>query len=111
MRAARAFLSELSEPAWRFIHEITGSAFATMRQRVACHLLDLASERGPEPEGSSWSRSPSKSWPMQSGRSGRSSSGSCASCARRGSVRTERDRIVLTDAARLMDERRWNASS
>ena len=41
---ARAFLGELSERVLDFIAEIPGSAFATVRQRVAHHLLDLASE-------------------------------------------------------------------
>lgn len=47
---ARALLSELSERVLSFIAEIPGSAFATVRQRVARHLLDLASEsqRGSE---------------------------------------------------------------
>jgi CRP/FNR family cyclic AMP-dependent transcriptional regulator len=48
LRVARAFLGELSERAWSFIYEIPGSAFATVRQRVARHLLDLAAMRQPE---------------------------------------------------------------
>ena len=49
VRVARALLDELSERVTSFIAEIP-SAFATVRQRVARHLLDLASEsqRGPE---------------------------------------------------------------
>jgi CRP/FNR family transcriptional regulator, cyclic AMP receptor protein len=49
-RVARALLDELSERVLSFIAEIPGSAFATVRQRVARHLLDLASEsqRGSE---------------------------------------------------------------
>jgi CRP/FNR family cyclic AMP-dependent transcriptional regulator len=43
-RVARALLDELSERVLSFIAEIPGSAFATVRQRVARHLLDLASE-------------------------------------------------------------------
>lgn len=39
---ARALLDELSERVMSFIAEIPGSAFATVRQRVARHLLDLA---------------------------------------------------------------------
>jgi hypothetical protein len=36
-----------------FVAELSGNAFATVRQRVARHLLDLASERqrGPERPG------------------------------------------------------------
>ena len=43
-RFARALLDELSERVLSFIAEIPGSAFATVRERVARHLLDLASE-------------------------------------------------------------------
>lgn len=39
---ARALLDELSERVISFIAEIPGSAFASVRQRVARHLLDLA---------------------------------------------------------------------
>ncbi len=47
---ARALIDELSDRVLSFIAEIPGSAFATMRQRVARHLLDLASstQRGAE---------------------------------------------------------------
>jgi CRP/FNR family cyclic AMP-dependent transcriptional regulator len=62
VRVARALLSELSERAGGFLHEIPGSVFTTVRQRVARHLLDLASERGLGPEGRElWSRSLSRS--------------------------------------------------
>ena len=40
---ARAIIDELSDRVLSFISEIPGSAFATVRQRVARHLLDLAS--------------------------------------------------------------------
>jgi CRP/FNR family cyclic AMP-dependent transcriptional regulator len=43
-RIAGALLEELSERVLSFIAEIPGSAFATVRQRTARHLLDLASE-------------------------------------------------------------------
>ena len=49
-RVARALLDELSERVLSFIAEIPGSAFATVRQRVAQHLLDLASDSQPGPE-------------------------------------------------------------
>ncbi|HSI97644.1 MAG TPA: Crp/Fnr family transcriptional regulator [Gaiellaceae bacterium] len=41
---SRALLSELSERVLSFIAEIPGSVFASVRQRVARHLLDLATE-------------------------------------------------------------------
>jgi CRP-like cAMP-binding protein len=44
VRVARALLQEVSERALSFVAKIP-SAFATVRQRVARHLLDLASER------------------------------------------------------------------
>ena len=44
VRVARALLDELSERVLSFIAEIPGSTFATVRQRVARHLLDLGSE-------------------------------------------------------------------
>jgi CRP-like cAMP-binding protein len=40
-----ALLDELSQRVLSFVAEIPGSAFATVRQRVARHLLDLASEQ------------------------------------------------------------------
>jgi hypothetical protein len=49
-RVARALIDELSERVLSFIGEIPGSAFATLRQRVARHLLDLASEGQTGPE-------------------------------------------------------------
>jgi CRP/FNR family transcriptional regulator len=40
---ARALIYELSDRVMSFIAEISGNAFATVRQRIARHLLDLAS--------------------------------------------------------------------
>ena len=45
LRVARAVIAELSERVVNFVAEIPGSAFSTVRQRVARHLLDLASEQ------------------------------------------------------------------
>ena len=39
---AEALLGELADRAVTYVHEITGSAFSSVRQRVARHLLDLA---------------------------------------------------------------------
>ena len=44
VRVACVLLKELSERAQSFVHEISAGAFATVRQRVARHLLDVASE-------------------------------------------------------------------
>ena len=53
-RVADALLHELADRVLSFIHEITGSAFTSVRQRVARHLLDLAAQesratRGAQP--------------------------------------------------------------
>lgn len=53
-RVADALLRELADRVLCFVHEITGSAFTSVRQRVARHLLDLAAQessvtRGPPP--------------------------------------------------------------
>lgn len=45
VRVARVLVDELAERVLTFIPEIPGSAFTTVRQRVARHLLDLAAER------------------------------------------------------------------
>ena len=44
VRVANALLEELSERVLSFVAEIPGGAFSTIRQRVARHLLDLATE-------------------------------------------------------------------
>jgi CRP/FNR family transcriptional regulator, cyclic AMP receptor protein len=45
VRVAGIFLEETSERVLSFVAEISGSTFSTVRQRLARHLLDLASER------------------------------------------------------------------
>ena len=80
VRVARALLDELSERVMAFIAEIPGGAFASVRQRVARHLLDLASES--QDGGALLVRSASRTSPMPSARSGRSLSGRCGSCVR-----------------------------
>jgi CRP/FNR family transcriptional regulator, cyclic AMP receptor protein len=44
VRVARALIDELTDRVLAFVGEIPGSAFATVRERLAGHLLDLASE-------------------------------------------------------------------
>ena len=46
VRVSNALLAETSERVLSFLGELSGSAFATVRQRVARHLLDLASGGG-----------------------------------------------------------------
>ncbi len=45
VRVAKALLAELSERALALVAEIRSSTFSNVRQRIARHLLDLASER------------------------------------------------------------------
>lgn len=118
LRVARAFLGELSERALSFVYEIPGGVFATVRQRVARHLLDLASARVGEQ-------------PAPDHRAGReltvrvsqqelaNAVGTVREVVVRvlrdlrqdGVVRTERDRIVLLEPARLIQEQGWNQGS
>jgi CRP/FNR family cyclic AMP-dependent transcriptional regulator len=113
VRVARAFLAEQSERALNFVHEIPGSAFATMRQRVARHLLDLASERA-----STCGRG--QELAVQVSQRGLADSvGTVREVVVRvlrelredGLVRTERDRIVLVDPDQLTRELGWNRRS
>ena len=113
VRVARAFLAEQSERALNFVYEIPGSAFATMRQRVARHLLDLASERA-----SGCARGQELGVPVTQ-RELADSVGTAREVVVRvlrelrqdGLVRTERDRIVLVDPDRLTRELGWNPGS
>jgi CRP/FNR family cyclic AMP-dependent transcriptional regulator len=107
VRVARAFLGEQSERAISFLYEVPGSAFATVRQRVARHLLDLASEGEPGLTVSV----------------GQQELASAVGTVREvvvrvlrdlrtaGVVRTERGLIVVLDPARLIAEQDWNSSS
>jgi CRP/FNR family transcriptional regulator, cyclic AMP receptor protein len=49
-RVARALLTETSERVMSFVAEFSGHAFANVRQRIARHLLDLASDQQPSGE-------------------------------------------------------------
>jgi len=117
VRVAQAFLSELSERVLSFIWEIPGSAFATVRQRVARHLLDMASERVPEPPSAPRSRS--ELTVNVSQRELAEAVGTAREVVVRvlrelrqdGVVRTGRDRIVIADPARLIQDYGWNPGS
>jgi CRP/FNR family transcriptional regulator, cyclic AMP receptor protein len=117
VRVARAFLDELSERARSFVYEIPGSAFTTMRQRVARHLLDLASESGQQ--HSSGPESAQELTVLVSQQQLADSVGTVREVVvrvlrelrRDGVVRTERDGIVIIDPDRLIQEQGWNSSS
>lgn len=115
-RVALAFLRELSERARSFIYEIPDSAFANVRQRVGRHLLDLASERGPErPSDQKAGQLTVKISQQELA----DAVGTVREVVVRvlralrqdGVVRTERDRIIIVDPARLIQEQGWNTSS
>jgi CRP/FNR family transcriptional regulator len=97
--------------------EIPGSAFATVRQRVARHLLDMASERVPEP--ASAPRPRSELTVNVSQRELAEAVGTAREVVVRvlrelrqdGVVRTGRDQIVIADPDRLIRESGWNPGS
>jgi CRP/FNR family cyclic AMP-dependent transcriptional regulator len=106
VRVTGAFLREQSERAISFFYEVPGSAFATVRQRVARHLLDLASEGAPELVVSASQQQLAEAV------------GTVREVVVRvlrelrtaGVVRTERNRIIILDPARLIAEQDWNSS-
>ena len=116
-RVATALLGEVSERVLSFVWEISGSAFATVRQRVARHLLDMASERVPEP--ASAPRPRSELTVRVSQRELAEAVGTAREVVVRvlrelrqdGVVRTGRDQIVIADPDRLIRESGWNPGS
>ena len=118
LRVARAFLGELSERALSFVYDIPGGAFATVRQRVARHLLDLASARvGEQPAPDH--RAGRELTVQVSQQELANAVGTVREVVVRvlrdlrqdGVVRTERDRIVLLEPARLIQQQGWNQGS
>jgi CRP/FNR family transcriptional regulator, cyclic AMP receptor protein len=112
-RVARAFLEELSERAQTFIYEIPGSVFATVRQRVARHLLDLALEREPGHQSGQELVAPVSQKELAE------AAGTVREVVVRvlrefrevGAIRTARNGIVIIDPARLALEQGWNSGS
>jgi CRP/FNR family transcriptional regulator len=111
VRVARAFLDELSERAQSFLYEIPGGAFATVRQRVARHLLDLASEGTGEPGQELVVRTTQQQLADAVGTVREVVVRALRELRQDGVVRTERDRIVILDPARLTHELGWNSGS
>jgi CRP/FNR family transcriptional regulator, cyclic AMP receptor protein len=112
-RVARAFLIELSERARGFVAEIPGSAFATVRQRVARQLLDLASTRLFEtgPAGELAVQITQQDLAAAAGTVREVVVRALRQLRESGAVRTERDRIMILDPALLAMELGWNSSS
>jgi CRP/FNR family transcriptional regulator len=113
MRVARAFLIELSERARNFVHEIPGNAFATVRQRVARQLLDLASTRPRErqPDGELAVQMTQQDLAAAAGTVREVVVRTLRQLREKGAVRTERDSIIILDPALLTEELGWNSSS
>ena len=112
VRVASALLVELSERARGFVKEIRGTAFATVRQRVARQLLDLASV---QPDRSDPTRELAVRITQQDladavGTVREVVVRTLRQLRDTGAVRTERDRIVLLDPAQLIEEVKWNTS-
>ena len=112
LRVARALLVELSERARNFVNEIPGTAFATVRQRVARQLLDLAStdQQDSDQNGELAVRITQQALADAVGTVREVVVRALRQLRDAGVVRTERDRIVLLDPAQLTEEVKWNIS-
>ena len=113
LRVARVFLTELSERARGFVNEIPGNVFASVRQRVARQLLDLASTQSSEagPEGELTVEITQQDLASAAGTVREVVVRALRQLRESGIVRTERDRIVIADPAQLTVELGWNTSS
>ncbi len=101
-KVARALLNELGERVLSFIAEIRDSAFATVRQRVARHLLDLAAE---DQRGSELVAAIGQQDLADAVGSVREVVVRALRDLRQGGViETGRDRIVILDPERLLEE-------
>lgn len=125
-RVAVALIRELSDRVLHFIAEIPGAAFTSVRQRVARHLLDLA---GPGRSSGQLASSPAGAGSHEAGnrqfvvttsqRELADAVGSAREVVVRilrelresGTVRTERDRIVILEPERLIELSKWNPGS
>ena len=112
LRVASALLAELSERARNFVNEIPGTAFATVRQRVARQLLDLASthQHDRDPDAELAVRITQQGLAEAVGTVREVVVRTLRQLRDAGAVRTERDRIVLLDPAQLTEEVKWNTS-
>jgi CRP/FNR family cyclic AMP-dependent transcriptional regulator len=113
LRVAHAFLIELSERARGFAEEIPGNVFASVRQRVARQLLDLASTQSSEagPDGELAVEITQQDLAAAAGTVREVVVRALRQLRESGIVRTERDRIVIADPAQLTVELGWNSSS
>lgn len=113
IRVAGAFLVELSERARNFVHEIPGNAFASVRQRVARQLLDLAAAGPPVgyANGEIAVQITQQDLAAAAGTVREVVVRTLRQLRESGAVRTERDRIVILDPALLTNALGWNSGS
>lgn len=111
VRAARAFLVELAERTLNFINEIPDNSFATVSQRVARHLLDLALEvPSPLPNTGIVVAISQRELADAVGTAREVVVRVLRDLRREGALRTERNRIVILDPASLISSGQWNRS-
>ncbi len=109
---AHALLVELSERARNFVNEIPRTTFASVRQRVARQLLDLAStdQHGGDPGGELAVRITQQDLADAVGTVREVVVRTLRQMRDAGAVRTERDRIVVLDPVQLTESAKWNTS-
>jgi len=83
-RVAWAIAEELNRRLYDTLQQTAINAFGSVKQRIAAHLLDLASAQQ-RPVAVWWHKCPSRSWRMRSVRSGRSWPARSATSVSRGS--------------------------
>lgn len=117
-KVALAVLEELSERVLTSIYEIPDGAFASVRQRMARHLLDLASDwtpeqvrPGPDDETELVVRASQSELAEAVGTAREVVVRILRELRHEGIVRTDRTGIVILDPARLVQEMRWNKGS
>jgi CRP/FNR family cyclic AMP-dependent transcriptional regulator len=118
---AQVFLRELSERVLGFMAEIPGSAFSSVRQRVARHLLDLAAgtDAGQPVLPAPWPDAAPELAVRTTQQELAQAVGSVREVVVRilrelreaGVVRTERDKIVVVEPGRLAELAIWNPGS
>ncbi len=108
-QVAVALVQEQSERAMEFLVEAHRNAFCTVAQRIARHLLDLASD-SVTADGELVARVSQRELADAAGTVREVTVRVLRELRERGVVRTERDRIVITDLDGLVEAQGWNAS-
>jgi CRP/FNR family transcriptional regulator, cyclic AMP receptor protein len=110
-RVARALLTETSERVMSFVAEFSGHAFANVRERIARHLLDLASDQ--QRPGELLAQISQQELADAVGTAREVVVRVLRELRERGAVQTGRDGIVIRDPERLsgIGSTSWNESS